>query len=157
MGGIDDCDAGERCGGVWVHSYAEGTIGYDEDPEVHLVGYPGTIAGDFGGRNVSWGGDLDGDGNPELYVYSGYDYRTMEGGGSLFVVEVPESGTYSLVDEHEAYIAATDESADTCFGCITVVGHDFTGDDYDDLLVGSPSGSHAGRIYLFPGGPNGEF
>ena len=120
----------------------------------------GEAVGDYGGRQVQGGGDVDGDGLDDLLVGA---YLNDDGGnaaGKAYLVlgdPVRLTGTPSLatvadaswIGEHEGDYASLE----------LAIAPDIDGDGLDDLLIGayhnSDGGLEAGKVYLVYGRSGG--
>ena len=131
-----------------------------------ILGTSGTLTGGLGdadailysvaekdrtGDSVGPAGDVDGDGNADVIVGSGYsDYSSLDG-GMIYVATGPFSGTSSLQDAYFAAWATNDGDRSRGFG----VG-DIDNDGLDDVGLGAMlndnAASNAGALFLFLGG-----
>jgi hypothetical protein len=119
------------------------------DAEATLVGeFPGSYAG----RDISSGGDVDGDGYGDMLV-GAPEYQDMN--GRAYLVHGPVSGEHSL-SEAAAVFRADGLSAEV--GWTVSLEQDMDGDGRADIAVSSPGGMGApnrGAVFLFYEPPTG--
>jgi hypothetical protein len=113
----------------------------------------GAAATDAAGWSVAGGGDVNGDGTPDLLVGAPWATGSAAASGSAFLVFGPVSGDLSLAG---ADAVLRGEDPDGLGGWSLAVPGDVDADGWDDLLVGAPSadllGTDAGGAYLVRGG-----
>ena len=118
-----------------------------------LAIFVGENADDWVGSSVSSGGDVDGDGNPDLLIGASRDDYTDSDAGGGYVVMGPISGT---VDLSEAQGKVIGEASDDYAGTAIAGAGDVNSDGFDDFVVGAPGndtlGDNAGAAYLIYGG-----
>ncbi len=106
----------------------------------------GERAGDFAGAPVSLGGDITGDGLPDLLVGAWMNDGSAADGGAVYVTAGTCVGVIALAAAHAIVRGAT---AGEYLGVVDVGRGDVDGNGWDDLLVGGSGG--AGRALLFFG------
>ncbi len=115
-----------------------GTVDLAVDPAQRIA------AGDQAlvGLAMAGGGDLNGDGAPELAIQGAH----QSGQDTVNVFYGPLEGSLS-VDDAPLRIASDGTSLGTAIG----LGRDLTGDGLDDLLVGAPTTDPDGAVWILPG------
>lgn len=94
------------------------------------------------GEVMSGGGDLDGDGWPDIAIGNYGMTQEARYQGAVYVFRGPISSGHTM-DEADATLSGSEEGELT--GYATSIGPDIDGDGYDDLLIGSPGSSAAER------------
>lgn len=124
---------------------------HDMGSDHHFEVY-GTVSGGKLGSTARVGGDVDGDGRPELWI--GWTDHGGDTDGAVLHFLGPVSGSISDADADGVIegIASGDQ-----LGRSVVVGEDLSGDGTWDLLTGvtgrdQGSGGQDGGVYLFEGG-----
>ncbi len=112
----------------------------------------GEVEDDAAGISVGAGGDVDGDGTPDLLVGAyGYDYGGFDTGGA-FLFLGPVSGATGLADADALLVG--EHAGDNAGWSVGGAG-DMDGDGQDDMLIGAAredsGGSAAGAAYLVYG------
>ncbi|MFH1465245.1 MAG: putative metal-binding motif-containing protein [Pseudomonadota bacterium] len=129
---------------------SSGDIALDAGAEARLLG---VAAGDHAGWSVAGGGDVDGDGNPDLLVGAPEVSGSVLAAGAAYLVLGPVAGDLSLADA-DAVLHGEGE-ADSAGLAVTMPG-DVDGDGWGDLLIAAPeadlTASDAGAAYLVLGG-----
>ncbi|MFT4626299.1 MAG: hypothetical protein ACI8PZ_004976 [Myxococcota bacterium] len=92
----------------------------------------GEAPGDWAGIHVGTGGDLTGDGVPDLVVGASFDDTGSEDAGATYVVAGPALGTLSLDSAAKRWGEAPFDEASRGVG-----GGDVDGDGRADLLIGA--------------------
>ena len=125
----------------------------------------GVDADDFSGRSVSSAGDVNGDGNDDLFI--GAPYASPNGNvlaGESYVVfgsngGFPSSLDLSTLDGTNGFVINGIDVRDVSGSSVSGVG-DFNNDGIDDLLIGAPGADpngngSAGESYVVYGKVNG--
>jgi Putative metal-binding motif/FG-GAP repeat len=111
----------------------------------------GPTDGDNAGTSVSGGGDINGDGTPDVVV-GGPRESSNPGPGTAWVVFGPFSGS---VDLGTAGVVASGRSDGDRFGSAVLLLSDVGGDGFDEVVVGADADSFGaeggGAMYLFHG------
>ena len=112
----------------------------------------GSVADDAVGAALTAGGDVDGDGTPDLlFGASGYDYGGTNTGGA-FLFFGPAVGSLTLGDADS--LMAGEHASDNAGWSVGGAG-DMDGDGQDDVLVGAAradgGGTASGAAYLVYG------
>ncbi len=110
-------------------------------------------SGDYAGRAVAGGGDVDGDGLPDILVGGEYyDGTSSTEVGKAWLVLGPVSGDLSLSEADSAWRGASSEDH---AGTAVAMAGDTDGDGLVDLLVGADGedvyDTNAGAAFLFRG------
>ncbi len=150
--GIDVASAGDVDGDGYddliVGSYGSaflflgGASGIDPVAATEFAALPRTLNPDTYGTEVARAGDVDGDGDDEIFFSAwGADRAYLALGGTSSISGVPD---VIFVQDDPDY--AWDIAG----------GFDFDADGYSDLIVGAEVwSSYLGRAYLYAGGPSG--
>ena len=111
-----------------------------------------TAQGNFGG-SVAGGGDLNGDGYPDLVVGSD-NHDSGRGAAHVLLGPLTDAGHDDYDQVSEVQLSGMSGSAaDAVFGA-EVAWSDLDGDGYDDALISSPwHASFSGAVFVFSGGP----
>jgi hypothetical protein len=114
--------------------------------------FSGDVEDDAFGASLSGGGDVDGDGSPDLLIGgTGYDYGGFDTGGA-FLFFGPASGAYTASG---ADVRMVGEGAGDNAGWSVSIVADMDGDAQDDMLIGAAredsNGPAAGAAYLVYG------
>ena len=163
VGSIGNAEAGINAGKVYLVAgpLSPGTAPLDQ---AAVTTWLGETEQDFAGVRVASGGDLTGDGEPDLLVgASGFDGEGG-GGGRAYLLSGPHlPGTFSLADAHSSVtgLGAPPPPPHGAFGTGDFVGDalvgatDFDGDGVDDLALGASGdgtlGLNAGKVAVFFG------
>ncbi|MFH1279243.1 MAG: FG-GAP-like repeat-containing protein [Candidatus Eisenbacteria bacterium] len=144
-------------GNDWVGDYAGRAYLYHGGPSADSTAdlvFNGLTAGDHFGQSVASAGDVNGDGCADLIVgATGNDTGGSDAGGAYLFYGGPSAdATIDLV--------LTGEAMQDYFGYSVASAGDVNGDGYADMIVGAiyngAGGLHAGRAYLYHGGPSAD-
>jgi hypothetical protein len=102
------------------------------DADAKLIGERGD---DFAGGAVAGGGDINGDGIPDVVVGSRTEDSTDTNAGAAYVMFGPISGTDDLSSSFAKVLGL---GPNDWTGASVAMGGDLNGDGYGDLLVGAP-------------------
>jgi hypothetical protein len=112
------------------------------------------IIGNGLGGSVSTAGDINGDGYDDVIV--GADRAAAMFGRAYILVGsgsgISDCDLSSGCTPHATLTGPTDTST---FGFSVSTAGDVNGDDYDDVIVGAPDGSHSQNAYIFVGSAAG--
>jgi hypothetical protein len=117
-----------------------------------IATYTGVSDGDRFGWNVSFAGDLNGDGHSDVIIGAPYNDTptgSLSDAGAAYIFYGPKSGNYSAAS---ADIIIYGTSADDHFGWDVAGLGDING-TYDDVIIGAPGNdtSVPGKAYIFTG------
>ncbi len=139
-----------------------GSVMVYRGPVQHAGDYPdseiyGTLSGDYLGRTVADGGDLDGDGVPDLVIGSqDADYVRINAGVLYVIDELP----VGQEDVHETWSARIVGAGETDNITQVESAGDIDGDGWGDLVLGAryhdAAGESAGQAYLLLGPVEGS-
>ena len=115
----------------------------------------GADDGDEAGSSLWGGGDLDGDGTPDILIAARYaDTATEADNGAVYVVHGPVSGDFDL-DSADAHFEGEGASDELGYGAGVTLAGDVNDDGYTDMLAGARfndrGGNKAGAAYLVLG------
>jgi len=130
-----------------VHGPLSGTVGLNTADAILI----GANSEDKAGYRVGSAGDVNGDGEADVWVGApGYDY-TQSSEGAVHVVYGPISGNVSLSTADATFVGESQN--DEVGGMYSpAAAGDIDGDSYDDLLVGvEPANGDYGVAYLMYG------
>ncbi|MCB9794157.1 MAG: FG-GAP repeat protein [Alphaproteobacteria bacterium] len=149
--------ADNDCDGTLDECAPEGTLSLDD---AFAVIY-GAANGDRAGDDIADGGDINGDGNPDLLIGAPYDDDGGSNGGAVHVVYGPLTADVTL-GSGSSYALSSVEGSGHLGDAVAGVG-DVNNDGYDDFIAGAPghdlddedtslSGyTNSGAAYLFLG------
>ena len=110
------------------------------------------------GYDPVFAGDVNGDGNDDLFIAGWLDDEAEENAGAAYVVLGPVTGTVELSHAHAKLLG--EEQRDSAGESISGAG-DVNGDGNDDLLLGvrfnDEAGASGGAAYLVLGPVSGTF
>ncbi len=113
----------------------------------------GDRAGERAGRAVEGGGDVNGDGRPDVLVGAPYSAEGAEDAGKVYLGHGPITADLSLSDSAAIFTGFEEEQR--AGSSLAFVG-DTNGDGYGDVLIGAPGHNMSGAAYLFYGPVSGE-
>ena len=129
-----------------------GPITGQVDMSTAQVKWTGESEDDWAGFSLAAGGDLTGNGIPDVLIGARYDDATGHNAGAVYVARVDAAGTVALSDTVAKLFAETEY--DSAGYSLAGVG-DVDGDLQDDVLVGAPlnsvNGLDAGAAYVMFG------
>ncbi len=161
IGAIGNRDGGENAGKAYLLA---GPLPPGDVPirEAALAAWSGEAANDYAGIGLASGGDLTGDGLPDLLIgATGYDGEGG-GGGRAYIVAGPLTGgpltaVWATITGLGAEAAPPHAAFGTgdFIGSALVGGHDLDGDGLDDLALGASgdqsTGINTGKVAVFYG------
>ncbi len=141
--GVDDSSSG----GAGIVYLVRGPVAGPVDLEtVAAAALVGETPGDGAGASIAGGGDVDGDGVPDLLIGAPSADAGGADAGAAYLVLGPAEGDLDLSD---ADARLTGEAADDQAGTALAFAGDVDGDGHADLLVGAPGyDGGAGAAYL---------
>jgi hypothetical protein len=143
-------------GGAWLFlgNALSGTVSQSDA----FASILGSGASDTAGTSLRGGGDVDGDGIPDLILGAPEDDPgsfSNAGSAAIFLGSTLVSGGSFSYDSADALFSG--ENAGDAAGTSVDLTGDVNGDGYDDILVGAPeydgAGSNVGIAYYLTGGP----
>lgn len=151
-----DSTTGDADNAGAIHIFYGGLTADSETASADLTIY-GSLNGQRLGEDIDAGGDIDGDGLPDIVVGSPRTGMHAYRAGSILLFNGAEtrlSGSISSDDRDGAIISTQSRMS---FGAAVQFIGDTNGDGHDDLLVGAPgsneNGEDSGAAMLFLGHP----
>ena len=148
--GIDDVLIGAPDNGAGQVFLLGGAVSGGVSGADALVVFVGETSGDETGSSIADSVDLDGDGFLDVIIGApGHDWGATSGGAAWFLAG-PFSGRHILADEADAIVGNTGSAR---LGAVVASGGDVTGDGYEDVVVGAPTGgdSRGGAVWVHSG------
>jgi hypothetical protein len=150
MGAYAEGRAGRTSGTVYVEygPLASGETDLAFRADAVLVG----VEGDYAGRILRAGGDLDGDGIGDILIQAPFSSVTAPSAGTIYVVYGPPSGELDLADADGRLLG---ENPGETAGTFLEQG-DVDGDGLADALVGTSSAMAGGVVQVVYGPASGD-
>ncbi|MEE2751392.1 MAG: integrin alpha [Myxococcota bacterium] len=140
VGARYESSAGEYAGAVYVFLSPLDVAVNASDADAR---YLGEVSGGYAGSALSGAGDVDGDGHVDFVVGSRRYDGVGDSSGAAHLLRGPALSGGSLLDADARLLG---EAAGDRAGWAVSGAGDFNGDGLDDLLVGAPRHSSAGRL-----------
>lgn len=149
LGAYSDSTGGEYAGAAYIFTSEIREGARTSDADAVLLG---SAAYDYAGWNVGAAGDVDGDGNADVYVSAHGDDAQGSGSGAVHIFFGPLRGVLSLEDAGATLQGAN--SSDSAGLAAASVG-DMNADGIDDFAMGAygddAGGEDAGAVFVFFG------
>ncbi len=158
MGASLNDDGGDRAGKAYL--MLGSSLGTDSTIDLSNADYSfaGENLDDFLGKNVSWAGDVDGDGLDDILLAAPGNDDGGTSAGKVYLILASSLGTDSAFDLANADYSFVGENttSDQAGGSLAGAG-DVDGDGLDDILIGaagndegagSEGGSDSGKVYV---------
>ena len=144
--GRDDCDPSfPGPNGDWTNVGRTTPIDDIWDAE-----FLGIDVGDYSGSAVDVGGDVNGDGYPDMIVGSDSHGTT---GAAWLIWGGPNHSDTTILSDPDIVSFLGEEPGDDA-GRSVAIGGDVNGDGFADILIGAPDHDGTGIAYLIYGSPN---
>jgi len=137
IGACSNDEKGYDAGKVYVYF---GGLSPDNQPDLSITG---ETSYDYFGYSVAVAGDVNSDGYSDVIIGAKGNDENGENTGKVYILY----GGPSMDDIADATMLG--ESAFSYFGVSVSPAGDINGDGYDDVLVGTQSGTETGAAYIF--------